>query len=506
MMVQMISFRLHSRFKIISSSSQKRGSSAGVIRQPNIRGAKVPAFAGMTIGKLTQRCRNMEFLFLIGLVFLINATIAAAQSQPFLHTERNRDAFARPAPALSPAELRIFSFGNRLFNTNWTVAPASAVGFDGLGPTFNRVSCSGCHTRDGRGRPPIDGETVFNSQLLRISIPGTDANGGPRPVPGYGTQINDRAIPGVLPEAGLSLRWQEAAGKYQDGTTFSLRKPIIKISDTAYGKLPTQILTSLRSAPAVFGTGLFDAVTDATLIALSDPDDHNQNGISGRVNEVYSLEHNAMKLGRFGWKAGVASLLEQNSDAAIGDIGISSRLHLAENCPDGQRACQSAVTGGNPELSDVFIDKLTQYVQMLGVPQAGEMTPARARGAALFNKFDCDGCHLDSLKTGPHKFSFLSEQSFSAYTDLLLHDMGPGLADGRPEFSATGSEWRTAPLWGLGLIETVNGHLLLLHDGRARGVAEAILWHDGEAKSAKTKFQSASTEDRAALEAFLLGL
>jgi len=432
--------------------------------------------------------------------------ISASAEPPFIHSERNRDAFARPVPVLSPAELRIFNFGNRLFNTNWTVAPASAVGFDGLGPTFNRVSCSGCHTRDGRGRPPIDGELVFNSQLLRVSIPGTDQHGAPKAIPGYGTQINDRAIPGVMPEAKLLLSWQEIPGAYKDGSAFSLRNPTIKLTDAAYGALPDQLLTSLRSAPAVFGTGLFDAVTDATLLALSDPDDRNQDGISGRVNQVYSLEHKAMKIGRFGWKAGVPSLLEQNSDAALGDMGITSRLNTVENCPVEQFDCQKAPNGGKPELSDVFLNKLTQYMQMLGVPRPAALTPERARGAELFNAFGCDGCHLSTLKTGKHALSFLSEQEFSAYTDLLLHDMGPGLADHRPEFSATGQEWRTAPLWGLGLIETVNGHLLLLHDGRARGVAEAILWHDGEAKVSRTRFQEADAKDRQALAAFLLGL
>jgi len=441
----------------------------------------------------------------IGLVCFAFAAAASAHL-PFVHSERNRGSFARPVPVLSPSELQIFSFGSRLFNTNWTAAPASAIGFDGLGPTFNQVSCSGCHARDGRGRPPIDGELVFNSQLLRVSIPGKGPHGAPKAVPGYGTQINDRAISGVKPEARLVLSWREHSGAYKDGTHFSLRTPTIRLADAAYGALPDQLLTSLRSAPAVFGTGLFDAVTDATLLALSDPDDRNQDGISGRVNWVYSLEHKAMKIGRFGWKAGVPSLLEQNADGAMGDMGVTSRLHTDENCPVAQSACLNAPHGGKPELSDVFLTKLTQYTQMLGVPPPAPLTPERARGAELFNAFGCNGCHLNSLKTGKHSFSFLSEQEFTAYTDLLLHDMGPELADNRPEFAATGSEWRTAPLWGLGLIETVNGHLLLLHDGRARGVAEAILWHGGEAKAARMRFQEANAKDRLALEAFLLGL
>jgi CxxC motif-containing protein (DUF1111 family) len=450
-----------------------------------------------------------------GVVFgLLFAAASVAQSPApaptstdpsFSHSETNRDAFSRPAPALSAAELRVFNFGNRLFNTNWVVAPASAAGFDGLGPTFNRVSCSGCHLRDGRGRPPIDGETQMLSMLVRISVPGQDAHGGPKPVPGYGGQINDHAIPGVAPEARVELRWQELPGRYADGTAFSLRKPMVQFKEAAYGALPKTLLTSPRVAPAVFGLGLVDALSDADILALEDVLDANKDGISGRANRVYSPTTGARDaVGRYGWKANVATLAEQNLGAAVGDIGITSPLHPEQNCAAGQTACAKAVNGGAPELSAQFAEKLTLYVQMLGVPQPRPLTAQSTRGESLFRQFQCSGCHVETLTTAANsQLAFLRTQRFAPLSDFLLHDMGNGLADGRPDFGAGGSEWRTTPLWGFGLVPTVNEHALYLHDGRARGAAEAILWHDGEAKAAKEQFRSASATDRAALIAFL---
>jgi CxxC motif-containing protein (DUF1111 family) len=459
----------------------------------------------VNLGAPRLRSREMRLFCLAWLVLSAPAQAERAALRAFEHAEHNRDAFARPASALSAAELRVFHFGNRLFNTNWTIAPASASAFDGLGPTFNRVSCSGCHVRDGRGRPPIDAERSFDSALLRISLPGKTAQGGPVPVPGYGLQINDRAIPGVPAEAVLTLRWETTRGSYGDGTPYTLRKPHIQITKPAFGALPS-VHTSFRVAPAVFGLGLLEAVPEATLRALADPLDDNKDGISGRVNVVWSISETAMRVGRFGWKAGVASLIEQNADAALGDIGISTDLLPAQNCPDKQTACQKAQHGGAPELSAEFLQKLTQYTQMLGVPTPRQPSTQARRGEALFSQFGCDGCHLPLLKTGSSSLTFLHEQSFAAYTDLLLHDMGAGLADGRAEFSASAQEWRTAPLWGLGLLETVNGHQFLLHDGRARGPAEAILWHGGEATRSRENFRTASKAEREALIAFLLTL
>ena len=468
----------------------------------------------MTIEILSQT--NYRFRSLIG-KFAITAAMTfalslfgAAQATSsganagFTHQFHNRDAFSQAAPILNAAELRVFNFGNRLFNTNWVVAPASASGFDGLGPVFNRVSCSGCHLRDGRGRPPLAGELDLLSMVVRISIPGTDKLGAPMPVPSYGTQINDRAIPGVKPEARVLIQWQELPGTYADGSAYSLRKPLISFDKLAYGSLPKNILSSARVAPAVFGMGLFEAVSDATLLALSDPNDANKDGISGRVNRVYSNTIGTKAIGRFGWKANVATLAEQNLGAALGDIGITSVFAPKQNCMPQQAACLSAISGGEPEISAVFADKLNQYVQTLGVPQQRKSTVQSRLGEVLFRDFQCSACHSETLSIATQSSrANLGKQTLQAYSDLLLHDMGPGLADGRPDFQASGSEWRTAPLWGLGLVPVVNDHNNYLHDGRARGLAEAILWHGGEAKQAKEQFRTASKAQRDALLSFL---
>lgn len=449
---------------------------------------------------------------MISLLSLTALCAALAASGPsggaLTHQESNREAFTRPAPGLSAAELRIFNLGNRVFNTNWVVAPASASAFDGLGPTFNRVSCSGCHLRDGRGRPPIDGETELLSMLLRLSVPGSHPHGAPRPVPRYGDQLNDRGVPGVPAEGRVEIRYEELPGSYGDGERYSLRRPLYQIVEPAFGPLPDDLMVSPRVAPAVFGLGLLEAIPEASLEAAADPDDRDGDGISGRLNRVYNPVSGRMEAGRFGWKANAATLVQQNAGAANGDIGLTSPPFAAQNCPEGQSACAASVSGGEPELSAVFLDKLTQYVQMLGVPAMRHADdPEVQAGRQVFDALGCAACHTPQQQTGADTaLPLLANQRFLPYTDLLLHDLGPALADGRPDFAASGSEWRTAPLWGIGLYPVTNGHQLLLHDGRARGLAEAILWHGGEAEAAREAFRLASAATRQALLAFLEAL
>jgi CxxC motif-containing protein (DUF1111 family) len=377
--------------------------------------------------------------------------------------------------------------------------------FDGLGPLFNRVSCSGCHTRDGRGRPPEDGEGPLNSMLLRLGVPG---KGAAKPHPVLGDQLNERAIAGQPAEGRARIVYEEAEGAFADGELFSLRKPAYTIVDPGFGALDEDLLISPRVAPAVIGLGLLEAVPGQTLLALSDPHDSDRDGISGRVNRVRDETTGGMVIGRFGWKANQPSLRQQNAGAAVGDIGITTSMHPLQNCTDAQTACAGAPAGGMPEMSDEFLDKLTLYTGLLAVPaQRNPNDPMVQRGAALFRSMGCASCHMPTLVTGPHpEMPELSHQTIHPFTDLLLHDMGDGLADGRPDFEASVREWRTPPLWGLGLVETVNGHELLLHDGRARGPAEAILWHGGEAEAAREAFRSAPADDRKALIAFLRSL
>jgi CxxC motif-containing protein (DUF1111 family) len=385
------------------------------------------------------------------------------------------------------ARSRDFFFGNRIFNTNWAEYPASVKIFDGLGPTFNRNSCSGCHVRDGRGRPPETAGAPFESMLIRLSALG--AGGKPVPHPAYGEQLNDRAILGVPAEGHVIIDVTEVPGTYGDG-------PL----DGA--------MVSPRVAPAVIGLGLLEAVPVSTLEALADPDDSDGDGISGRINWLTGRDGKPAA-GRFGWKANVATLREQAAGAANGDIGLTSSLFPVKNCPAPQAACQDAAHDpAGPDLSDRFLDKLTTYMRTLAVPVERDASdPEIVHGFALFKEFGCAACHVPTLKTDTNAaLPELGGQVFHPFSDLLLHDMGPDLADGRPDGSANGNEWRTPPLWGLGLLSRVNGHDRLLHDGRARGFAEAILWHGGEAEKAREAFRTAAADDREALIAFLKSL
>jgi CxxC motif-containing protein (DUF1111 family) len=418
-----------------------------------------------------------------------------------------QDAFSFEAPNAPRKHQRPFSFGNRLFNTNWVEAPASVKSFDGLGPMFNRVSCSGCHTKDGRGQPPASNKGPMDSLLLRISLPGSGSHGAPNPVPGYGDQLSERALNGIAPEGMATVTYETIKGQYGDGEAYALRKPSYTIREAAYGPLPYSLMISPRVAPQVIGLGLLEAVADETLLALADPDDADGDGISGRVNRVWDSAADKTAFGRFGWKAGQPSLLNQNAAAAIGDIGLTTSVHPAENCAAGQAACNATINGGAPELPDEFLEKLTLYTASLAVPEQRNADALDVReGEELFRTLGCASCHMPTLKSGKHRLPENSHQLFHPFTDLLLHDMGEGLADNRPEFEASGSEWRTPPLWGLGLVPVVKGHEFLLHDGRANGFAEAILWHGGEAEAAKEKFRTAPKAGRDALIAFLKSL
>src|SRR5262245_40157877 len=407
--------------------------------------------------------------------------------------DSSRNAFSLPARNLREEHRSSFFVGNSFFNRNWVIAPASVAGRDGLGPLFNARSCSGCHFKDGRGRPPEAGEPL-DTMLLRISVPGVDAHGGPKPEPVYGDQIQNQAIPGVVREADVFVSYEENSGAYGDGEAYSLRSPSYRLADLGYGPIAQPLLMSPRVSPAMVGLGPLEAVPDATLQRLADPDDADGDGVSGRVNTVWNHATSRTAIGRFGWKAEQPSVAQQTAAAFLGDIGITSPLFR-----DGDRA---------PEVDEKVFQAVTLYARSLAVPAARTAEdPQAVRGRQIFTAARCDACHVVELKTGPSlDLPELADQTIHPYTDLLLHDMGERLADDRPSFTATGREWRTPPLWGLGLISKVNGHTFLLHDGRARNIAEAILWHGGEAEAARERFRALSKQDRAALVAFLESL
>jgi CxxC motif-containing protein (DUF1111 family) len=413
--------------------------------------------------------------------------------------------YSRTSPNIAPERRTSFVVGHSFFTDNWVTAPASTTGRDGLGPTFNASSCGGCHSNDGRGRPPLRDDEAFDGLLIRLSVPGTGPHGGPVDEPTYGGQFNHRSVLGVPAEGRAVVRYAEQPGRFADGTPFSLRVPTYAFEALAFGPMRADTLLSPRVAPANFGLGLLESVDEADLVALADPDDRDHDGVSGRPNRVWSVRLQQTALGRFGWKANQPSLEQQNAGAFVGDLGITSALFPDENCPEAQPACRAAPSGGAPEIDADRLASVTLYTQALAVPARRDVDdPTVRRGADLFESARCTACHTPTLHTGARAvLPELADQTFHPYTDLLLHDLGAGLADGRPDFLADGQEWRTPPLWGIGLVQTVNRHTFFLHDGRARSLTEAILWHGGEAQGSRDRFAQMSAADRAALVRFL---
>ncbi|MEZ4588226.1 MAG: di-heme oxidoredictase family protein [Gemmatimonadales bacterium] len=415
-------------------------------------------------------------------------------------------AFSLAARNLDASRRDDFAIGNSAFNDNWVIAPASTTARDGLGPLFSARSCSGCHVFDGRDHAPTPGGGL-GTMVLRLSVPGTDPHGGPLPDPVYGGALSPFAIPGVVAEGDASITYVEHPGSFPDGEAYSLREPVLTLVSPGYGPFAGNLLRSPRLAPVVIGLGLLEAIPDATIQALADPNDANGDGISGRVNMVWDDEAQTVKMGRIGWKANVPSLRLQTAGAFNGDIGITSSIFPTHGSTPAQAGLDTVPNGGSPELDPARLDAVVTYLRTLAVPARRDVDdPTVLAGKQAFADAGCARCHIPKLQTGASDLPELAFQTIRPFTDLLLHDMGPGLADGRPDFQATGSEWRTPPLWGIGLVSTVNRHTDFLHDGRARNFVEAILWHGGEAQAARDRFAGLAASERAALLAYLQSL
>jgi CxxC motif-containing protein (DUF1111 family) len=420
----------------------------------------------------------------------------------------SQTAFGLPAPSLTNAERELFEIGDSFFTKNWVSAPASTTGRDGLGPLFNAHACSGCHLRDGRGLPPDVPGASRIGLLMRLSVPGAAADEPPRPDGVYGGQLQDVSLDGTPAEGRIDVTYTDQPGTFADGTTFTLRSPAYRIVDLAYGPMAPDVMMSPRLAPQVIGVGLLEAVPEVTIRAAADPDDADGDGISGRVNIVRDMRTGGTALGRFGWKAGQPSIEQQSLSAFNGDLGLTTSLAPRDDCTETQTQCLGAPNGGEPEVTDKTMAAITFYGRVLSVPDM--RTPDDDQvidGSEAFDTLGCAGCHVRTLQTADSAIPQLADQTIHPYTDLLLHDMGPGLADNRPEYDASGTEWRTPPLWGLGLIDTVSANgRFLMHDGRARTIDEAIMWHGGEAAAAAEAYRNASAETRRALNAFLESL
>jgi CxxC motif-containing protein (DUF1111 family) len=398
-------------------------------------------------------------------------TIRSASSQ----------AFSQPFSELTPEQLARHIKGDAGFEAAFVSSPAAVN--PGLGPHFNNTSCFNCHVNDGRGRPDKLGGPR-SSFVLRLSLDtASTGNHSPVPVPNYGLQLTDRAVRGVVPEGKPMVTYEEFDVMYHDGATARLRRPRYEILEPRW-PLPENLQTSPRVAPPVFGVGLLESIAENSILAHADLEDRDRDGISGKPQIVIDPIDGTRKLGRFGWKASAPSLVVQTASAYFNDMGITTKL-FNETHPDDPHP-----TDG-PEISWETVEDVAFYVRTLAAPQSRMRDEEEFyRGKALFIQVGCVACHIPELMTGEvDEFPWLSNRPVRAYSDLLLHDMGEGLADGRPDGEADGQEWRTAPLWGIGLTRIVGGHFQLLHDGRARNVEEAVLWHGGEAEAAREAFK-----------------
>lgn len=435
----------------------------------------------------------------------------------------NRDAFSHSNANLTFEEQHDFKVGNGLFKKLWTSSPSSTRASDGLGPLYNARSCQGCHLKDGRGRPPRPGDKAV-SLFLRLSIPpqtemqqdalsNRDIQRVPEPT--YGGQFQAFAVQGLSGEGRFDIEIEEIEVALNGGETAVLQKPHYRIRDLGFGPMHPETLVSPRVAPPMIGLGLLQAIHPGDIEALADPEDLDEDGISGKVSRVKDTETGELTIGRFGWKATNPTIRTQTAGAFSGDIGISTpdRPDNYGDCTQAQTECRMMPHGeqsslGISEAPDPVMDLVTFYSENLAVPLRRDVDDTDVlRGKEIFYRTGCTACHQPKFVTSrdadnpAHRF-----QLIWPYTDLLLHDMGEGLADHRPVGDANGREWRTPPLWGIGLTETVNNHTRFLHDGRARNLLEAVLWHGGEAQETRDKVVEMQPDERKALIKFLESL
>jgi CxxC motif-containing protein (DUF1111 family) len=435
----------------------------------------------------------------------------------------NADSFSQFSANITFEEESTFKLGNAIFRKNWVSSPSSTQASDGLGPLFNARACQSCHLKDGRGHPP-EGKADATSMFLRLAreaeteeekqaVAAHQVLNFPDPV--YGTQLQDLAVPGLVSEGRMRIDYEEVPVTLDDGTVVSLRKPAYSVENLGYGPLDARTTLSPRIANPMIGLGLVEQIHPADILANADPDDADGDGISGRASIVRDTLTGELTLGRFGWKAQTATIRQQSADALAGDIGISSPEvpHHWGDCTPAQQACLDMPTGVQPRLGDTeapepIMDLVTFYSQNLAVPARRNLDkPDVLAGKQAFYDMGCASCHTPKFVTrrdAPNKAHAF--QLIWPYSDFLLHDMGEGLADGQQVGVADGYEWRTPPLWGIGLTQRVNNHTFFLHDGRARNLTEAIVWHGGEAQSARDNFAAASAEEREALIKFLESL
>lgn len=474
----------------------------------------------------TYRVRRLSsaFLFCINLVAISSfadrlqpggtGSVGYNRVQPILQPMANMDGQSKTQ----------YYAGKALAGQPWIKAPTVTTARDGLGPLYNARTCLACHVRGLRGSLP-ESQTSSDSFIVKLNLPGTDKLLGTLADPTYGDQIQTRSIdlfpkfsssngkqqvPNVPIEADIQIEWAYQWFTFSDGTRVQLRRPQVRLAEWAYGQPHKAVNYSIRNAPVLYGGGLLEQIPAAQILRNEDPSDRDADGISGRANRVWDRHSKAEQLGRFGWKANRSSVEQISAAAFANDIGITSSMFPEGSCTEKQIRCRELAEKTHPqiELSDDLLALTSYFVEHIAVPRAKPLSFNAQAGQGIFDQLGCSSCHVPTYKTAKNPAKpYLSEQVIWPYTDLLLHDMGEQLSDGRPEYTATESEWRTPPLWGMGSSQKVhNQNAYLLHDGRARTIEEAILWHGGEAQKAKQKFSQLSKMQRDQLIEFVLSL
>lgn len=432
-----------------------------------------------------------------GLILCTHALHVKADSH-FETRDETKQFLSKPIDHLSETQMDIFMLGKSFFHIPWVEAPSATTARDGLGPLFSANTCTSCHPHNGAGSVYTKEGDISRSFVTRFALKGQkDARLGFVPDPIYGAQLSINGVKDVPYEGKPTLKYQEITEYYWDGTKVFLYKPIIGVEDLKYGALSEHTGIANRIAPALVGMGLIDQIRDEDILAYEDRDDANKDGISGKANWVFDPQSHTQKLGKFNWKASATSVMHQSASALSNDMSITNPLFPNETCTQSQKECLDAPKGRDEfDAPMERVAAIASYLSQLKIPKS---IPSQtfAKGEKVFEELGCAKCHVAS-------FNLKDGSKIAPYSDFLVHDMGEGLADdGRSEFDAQPSEWRTQPLWSLGKRIKILEQRNFLHDGRARSVEEAILWHDGEAKVAKERFKSLTKEQRAQLLEFI---
>jgi len=441
-----------------------------------------------------------------------------------VNRRHDRKATNEPSANLNLEQGLKFRVGQAIFEKIWVFAPSSTQASDGLGPLYNARSCSRCHIQNGRGKVSRNSQQRNISLFARLSIAPQTAKQQALldrfeqafvPEPTYGTQLQSFAYPGGKAEGQLLVEYESNEKTLADGHIVPLQGPMYSISNLAYGPLHPDVRISPRIANSMHGLGLLEHIPESAIRALSDSDDADGDGISGKARISKDPISGELTLGRFGWKAQAASLNDQNLSALAHDIGISSRHYPNPygDCTPRQSTCLEQAHGNTAaqdgfEASETMTQALLFFTRHIAPAKRPKASDIRVlKGKEIFYDVGCQSCHRASFTTSIDASDpSLANQTIWPYTDMLLHDMGEGLSDHRPTGNALGSEWRTAPLWGLGQAGANGVPVALLHDGRARSIEEAILWHGGEADASRLRYEQLTSQKRQDLLAFLRSL